>query len=76
MEEQTTQWPNEKVQKDKQQLSNTNRTKTRSYSTSGTRRFNLVTNPNYLSVVSSRMSKFPPSTRPGRLSTTKSRAYS
>ena len=37
-------------------------------STSGTRRVNLFTNPTYLPVVSSRMSKC---TRPGRLSFTK-----
>jgi hypothetical protein len=65
-EEQTTQWPNEKVQKDKQRSTkHTYKTKDRltrtplktggelmcsgrlssSYSTSGTRRVNLVTNP-------------------------------
>jgi len=52
-------------------LSNTKSIKTHSCSTSGTRRFNLVTIPNYLPVVSSRMFKFLPCTRPGRLSTTK-----
>ena len=38
-EEQTTQWPKEKVQKDKQ------RSTKHTYKTSGSRRVNLVTNP-------------------------------
>jgi hypothetical protein len=74
IEEQTIQWPKEKVQKDKQlSTKHTYKTEDRRVSsscfTSGTRRFNLVSNPNYFPrCMLSNVWIHP---WPGRLSTTK-----